>query len=397
MKSILILSSVFALINLNSAWGSFSDGDRKGGDETHKPFKTSSNPNIIVRDVETIVKNPVYGEKIPSSKRKPLPEAGSSSTIGNDSGSDEKDTRENQSPPHVPLLRLKQKKSLSFEEMERKARNNVNDREDRQGSFRRDQYKGLLGETKKSKSFADRQRDKKELKTITPDPKNPRFQELFLDSNEEHGLKLRNINIRRELVRGDEGTGGGVSDGGEDFSSYVIILQGFFGTIEREEYELKKLEEALAVSKTEKVELLRRGVESDIEKEKSNLMANQAVKISLSRSVNALKLLGVRKEVPKGAKTGLKSAQSSLEEAETRIAKAKEKIEALQESLQAIRTPEDIELEIKRTTKRLKFFIAEEERTIKRLGLATGISLSKLKKLPPIAPERRTPANAYWD
>jgi len=108
-------------------------------------------------------------------------------------------------------------------------------------------------------------------------------------------------------------------------------------------------------------------------------------------------LIVAQQKLSEGELIGLKSAQSSLEETGIEIARAKEKIKTHQKWLQDIREPEDIELELKRTEKRLTSFRVEENKSLRMLALATGVSTNKLKKLPPTFPKHRSPANAFWD
>ncbi len=118
-------------------------------------------------------------------------------------------------------------------------------------SYRHGEYEDF-GQTSPRKSFAEQLREREEaearaleLKTIEPDPKNPRFRELFLDRDAPHGLNIGAINERRKLVR----KGGGVEGGGDDFSSSLALVQTFLETIAQEEEEIEKLKRLLEQEK----------------------------------------------------------------------------------------------------------------------------------------------------
>ncbi|HBN22651.1 MAG TPA: hypothetical protein DD412_05375 [Holosporales bacterium] len=334
MKNIVLLSSVFAIMSSSVVMGSdafkgpsYEDGEKEREGE-HYPSKATFDRDIIVRNLK-VVQNPLFGVELPRRRSGSLLEADSSSAHG-----DEYDREESQSGSldgeekpcsRVPLLRLSsEEKKLSFGNVAKVAREELDKREKIQ-SYRNGVYKGLLGKTSPTKkSFAEKLRDEREtaelereLKSIKVDPKDPRFKELFLDSEAPHGLNIENINRRRELVRG----GAGVSGGGDDFSNFLILLQGFFGTIAREEDEIKILKALIVKAK------------------KYDVAAKK----------------------------------------------------------QEIREPADIELELRRTKKRLEGYKVSKDCTLRKLAIATGVSLSKLRKLPPIAPERRSLPNAHWD
>lgn len=402
MKNILLLSSVFVIMGADLAIGCSRD---RYGNEWGESTATTTNRDVIVRDL-VVTPNSLFGIEIPRQSSGSLSGAGSSSSHGNEFESEESEDDSLEGSldgeavkPFVPPLQLDTKKELSFDSISALTRQRLLERKKLQ-SYREGEYGERLRVISPRKSFAEIRLEEKEaaeleleLKTIAPDPKNPRFRELFLDSDMDHGLNLEAINKRRMLVRG----GAGVDDGGDDFSNSLALVQTFFGTIAREEEEVEKLKDALAKMKKQDVAALREEVKSDIAKEKHSLMAHQAKEIILTRSVNALKLLRTGGDLSEGTITGLKSAQAALEELSDEVADVNKRIEGLQKWLQEIREPEDIALELKRTKRRLSSFKIQKDLTLKKLAIATGVSLSKLRKLPPIAPERRSPATAHWD
>lgn len=380
MKNIAFLFGIFAMMSCNFAIGSSCDVEGKEWGEFPRVSKASPDRDEIVRDCEVTVQNPVFGIKSPGQKRATLSKAESSRSPYGNRGLDP----EERTPLPVPLLQLEPKK-LSFEGLAARTRKNLHERK-KLHSYRHGEYEDF-GQTSPRKSLAEQLREREEaearaleLKTIEPDPKNPRFRELFWDNDASHGLNIGAINERRKLVR----EGGGVEGGGDDFSNSLALVQTFLGTIAREEEEIKKLKSLLEQAKKQDVPTLREQLADDIEKERQSLMAYQAKIVALSRS-------------DEKTTTEAESAQVSLAETKREVIEITKRIEAFQNVLQDIRDPEDIALELARTGRRLSQFKIERGNSLRKLGKATGVSLSKLKKLPPIFPERRSPANAHWD
>ncbi len=136
---------------------------------------------------------------------------------------------------------------------------------------------------------------------------------------------------------------------------------------------------------------LREQLADDIEKERQSLMAYQAKIVAFQAKIVALS------RSDEETTTESESAQVSLEETKREVIEITKRIEAFQKVLQDIRDPEDIALELARTGRRLSQFKIERGHSLRKLGKVTGVSLSKLKKLPPVFPERRSPPNAHWD
>jgi len=253
MKNIAFFFGIFAMMSCNFAIGSSCDGDGKEWREFPRVSKASPDRDEIVRDCEVTVQNPVFGIKSLGQKRATLSKAGSSRSPY---GSSDPDPEE-RTPLPVPLLQLGPKK-LSFEGLAARTRNKLHERK-KFHSYREGEYEDF-GQTSPRKSFAEQLREREEaearaleLKTIEPDPKNPRFRELFLDNDAPHGLNIGAINERRKLVR----EGGGVEGGGDDFSNSLALVQTFLGTIAREEEEIKKLKSLLEQAKKQDVPTLR--------------------------------------------------------------------------------------------------------------------------------------------
>lgn len=389
MRNILLLSTVFALMNAGLVIGSSRDDEGKEWGKLKGMSATTADPDVIVRD-HVVTFNPLFGVDIPRQGSGSLTEIGGSSAHGNEFDSEEsEDDRLEGSLDEDGEVRLRlpldSKKELSFDGISSFTRQRLLERK-KLHSYREGEYGGRLRKTGPQKPFSEKRLEEEEateleleLKTIKSDPKDPRFRDLFLDPDVSHGLNIENINIRRKLVRG----GGGVDGGGDDFSNSLALVQGFFGTIAREEEEIEKLKEALSKMKKQDIATLRDDVKSDIAKETHSLLAHQAKKLTLSRSANALKSLREGGDVSDGTASGLKAAQSSLEEAEEEIVKIEKELEALQARLQEIREPADIELELRRTKRRLSSFKIQKDLTLKKLAIATGVSLRKLRSLPP--------------
>jgi len=115
LKNIVLLSSVFAMMNSSSVIGSdLSD--------------------MIVSD-EVVVENPLYGKKIPLLRGKSLPKASSSSAFSTDYDDSEDESleeslEEGKAKTRVPLLKLDTGKELSFDGISELTRKRLNDRKE---------------------------------------------------------------------------------------------------------------------------------------------------------------------------------------------------------------------------------------------------------------------------